>query len=218
MYREEDYLALSGIQHFSFCRRQWALIHIDQVWKDNLLTVQGELMHERAHDAGLREHRGDVIILRGLTVQSSMLGTWGKCDVVEFHRDNDGTPLTGEDGFWRLLPVEYKHGERKANDADRLQLCAQAMCLEEMLVTSIGHGCLYYGKTHSRERVEFDDHLREKVKSSFAEMHKLFSSRHVPKVKAFAACRSCSLTELCLPSIQQRDVESYIEQTMRGII
>ena len=111
-------------------------------------------MHERAHNEGLRERRDDVLIVRGLTVRSAELGVWGKCDVVEFHQDSTGHPLYGEDGLWRALPVEYKHGRSKTNDADRLQLCAQAMCLEEMLACQIDYGCLYYGSSHSSERVE----------------------------------------------------------------
>jgi len=217
MYRDEDFLALSGIQHFSFCRRQWALIHIEHVWADNLLTVQGELMHERAHDEGLRERRDDVLIVRGLTVRSATLGVWGKCDVVEFHQDTTGHPLFGEDGLWKALPVEYKHGLSKANDADRLQLCAQAMCLEEMLACQIEHGCLYYGSSHSRERVEFTDGLRENVNMMYEEMHRLVKQRHVPKVKQFAACKSCSLFEICIPKTADRSVNAYINRNLRDL-
>lgn len=217
MYKDEDFLALSGIQHYSFCRRQWALIHIEQVWKDNLLTVEGELMHERAHDEGLRERRGDVIVVRGLVVRSANLGIWGKCDVVEFHQSAEGHPLIGEDGLWQALPVEYKHGRIKPGNADRLQLCAQAMCLEEMLASEIGHGCLYYGSTHSRERVEFSARLRKEVVDAFSEMHQLYRRRHIPKVRQFSACRSCSLFEECIPKVSNRSVASYIAKTLGGL-
>lgn len=218
MYGDEDYLALSGIQHFSFCRRQWALIHIEQMWKDNLLTVEGELMHQRAHDEGLRERRGDVIVVRGITVQSSRLGVWGKCDVVEFHQSSEGHPLFGEDGLWKALPVEYKHGKSKVDDADRLQLCAQAICLEEMLSAEIEYGCLYYGSTHSRERVEFDNRLRTDVEQMFVEMHQLYARRHVPKIKQRPACKSCSLFELCIPKTSTRSVANYIDRSLGGVI
>lgn len=213
MYHDDDYLALSGIQHFSFCRRQWALIHIESIWADNLLTVEGELMHERAHDEVLRERRGDVVIVRGLTVRSASLGVWGKCDVVEFHSDPHGHPLHGEDGLWRALPVEYKHGRSKTNDADRLQLCAQAMCLEEMLACEITYGCLYYGMTHSREKVVFDSTLREQVEKCFSEMHRMYNSRSIPRPKRFAACASCSLLELCIP--KDLNVASYVERYLK---
>lgn len=214
MYRDEDYLALSGIQHFSFCRRQWALIHIEQIWQDNVLTVEGEFMHERAHNEALREHRGDVIVVRGLTVHSPQLGVWGKCDVVEFHRSAIGHPLSGEDGLWQALPVEYKHGRTKTNDADRLQLCAQAMCLEEMLGTSIEYGCVYYGATRSRECVEFAKGLRDTVVKMYTKMHQLYDKHYVPKVKQFPACRSCSLFETCIPKASTKSVAAYINRSI----
>lgn len=129
---EEDLLQLSGLQHFAFCRRQWALIQIEQQWQENLRTVEGELFHRRAHDEQQRELRGNTLILPGLPVFSRTLGVSGKCDVVEFHADPGGVPLQGEEGLWLPFPVEYKRGAPKAHDADRLQLCAQAMCLEEM--------------------------------------------------------------------------------------
>ena len=110
MYDEDEFLALSGIQHFAFCRRQWALIHIEQAWADNVLTAQGELMHKRAHDEELRERRGDTLVVRGLSVHSRALGLSGKCDVVEFRKNSHGHTLTGEDGLWRAVPVEYKRG------------------------------------------------------------------------------------------------------------
>lgn len=108
IYREEEYLQLSGLQHFAFCRRQWALIHVEQQWKENLRTVEGNLLHGRAHDEQARERRGDTLILRGLSVSSSVLGISGKCDVVEFHADPNGVPLNGETGLWAPIPVEYK--------------------------------------------------------------------------------------------------------------
>lgn len=138
MYAEDEYLALSGIQHYAFCPRQWALIHLEQQWSENVLTMQGNLMHERAHDEFSREKRGNMLIVRGLGVHSRNLGLSGKCDVVEFRRSSEGVPLAGEEGLWLPIPVEYKHGKAKRHEADRLQLCAQAMCLEEMLVCECG--------------------------------------------------------------------------------
>lgn len=211
MYAEDDYLALSGIQHFAFCRRQWALIHIEQVWAENILTVQGDIMHERAHDEAFRERRGDTLIVRSLSVFSAKLGLSGKCDVVEFHRSKDGHPLFGEDGLWRECPVEYKRGRSKATDIDRLQLCAQVLCLEEMFGSDIAVGYLFYGETKSRERVEFDASLRSQVIEKVADMHRLYARRHTPKVKPNAACRVCSLFDICVPKLQQRQsVKEYI--------
>ena len=127
IYDQEDYLQLSGLQHFAFCRRQWALIHIEQQWQDNLRTVEGDLLHRRAHDEDFRERRGNTLILRGLSVASPTLGISGKCDVVEFYRDPAGIPLHQEEGLWRPFPVEYKRGMPKDHNSDELQLCAQAI-------------------------------------------------------------------------------------------
>lgn len=142
-YCEEDFLQLSGLQHFAFCRRQWALIHIEQQWKENLRTVEGDLFHRRAHDDQARERRGDVLILRGLSVASPTLGISGTCDVVEFRADPGGVPLQGEEGLWVPFPIEYKRGAPKSHRADELQLCAQAMCLEEMLCCAVPEGGPY---------------------------------------------------------------------------
>lgn len=214
---EEDYLALSGIQHYAFCRRQWALIHIEQVWGENLLTAEGSLMHRRAHDGEIRERRGNMLTVRGLYVRSNALMLSGVCDVVEFHADDTGHPICGEDGLWRPYPLEYKRGRSKACDADRLQLCAQAICLEEMFSWEVPEGALYYGETHSREVVPLDAGLREQVTSISREMHALFQRRHTPKGKATRACRSCSLQENCQPKATSGGsaiayVESHLEE------
>ena len=136
----DGYLMISGIQHFSFCRRQWALIHLEQQWAENLRTTEGHLLHQRCHDETFREKRGDLLVVRGLRVISHRLKMTGACDVVEFHADPEGIALEGFSGLWLPVPVEYKHGSPKSNDADRLQLCAQAMALEEMLVCAQVHG------------------------------------------------------------------------------
>ncbi|PNV67366.1 CRISPR-associated protein Cas4 [Enteroscipio rubneri] len=215
MYDEDEFLALSGIQHFAFCRRQWALIHIEQAWDDNVLTAEGEFMHRRAHDEELRERRGDTIVVRGLAVHSRTLGLSGKCDVVEFRKDSGGHPLAGEDGLWRAVPVEYKRGRSKVSDADRLQLCAQALCLEEMLGADVPEGCLFYDETRSRERVPIDGALRAAVVSMAEEMHDLYRRRRTPKVKPFAACRSCSLCDICLPhAINRATVGEFVAKRL----
>lgn len=214
MYAEEEFLALSGVQHFAFCRRQWALIHIEREWRENALTAMGDVMHGRAHDEALRERRGDSLVVRGLYVRSVALGLAGKCDVVEFFKDCKGHPLFGEDGLWRACPVEYKRGKSKQGDADRMQLCAQALCLEEMLSCRIHEGFLFYGATKSREHVVFDDGLREKVVRASEEMHALFARRYVPRVKRTKACRSCSLDTLCLAEASEKSVAAYIAEHM----
>lgn len=218
MYLEKDFLALSGIQHFSFCERQWALIHIEQQWNENLLTVLGDLVHKRAHDEAIRERRGDTLVVRGLGVHSFKLGLTGKCDVVEFREDENGFPLQGEEGMWRAIPVEYKRGKSKQYDADRLQLCAQAICLEEMFCCEIKTGYLYYNETHSRERVELDSSLRATVQEISAKMHELFSRRWTPAAMKKQACRSCSLEALCVPqTVKKESVGAYFDRKLGGM-
>lgn len=214
-YKEEEYLQLAGLQHFSFCRRQWALIHIEQQWAENLRTIDGRILHEKAHDGSQREKRGDLLITRGMSIHSPTLGISGSCDVVEFHRQSGGIPLAGQEGLWQVYPIEYKRGAPKTVDADRLQLCAQAMCLEEMLCCDIPVAALFYGETHRREMVPLDEDLRDRVRGMLAEMHDLYSRRHTPKVKPAKGCNACSLKDLCLPKLaKKRAVEDYLRKTM----
>ncbi len=214
-YAQEDYLQLSGLQHFAFCRRQWALIHIEQQWKENLRTVEGGLFHTRAHDEQARERRGDTLILRGLSVSSPTLGISGKCDVVEFRIDPHGISLHGEEGLWSPFPVEYKRGAPKACRADELQLCAQAMCLEEMLCCTIAEGALFYGESRRRTAVLFTPELRRQVCTMLEEMHQLCRRGYTPKAKPSKGCGACSLKEICLPALMRgRTADTYLRQAM----
>jgi len=201
MYQEEELLLLSGLQHFAFCRRQWALIHIEQIWKENLRTVEGAILHEKTHDEYFTEKRNDLIISRGMRVFSYLLGITGACDVVEFHASDEGIPIKGREGKWQVIPVEYKRGKPKEHNADRLQLCAQAMCLEEMLVCEIKKGYLYYGELRRREEVDMTEELRGQVKGCLEEMHMLYRRGHTPKTKPGKFCKSCSLEDLCVPKL-----------------
>lgn len=217
MYGEEDYLMLSGIQHFAFCRRQWAMIHIEQQWAENYRTTAGELMHKKAHDAASVEKRGDLLIIRGMRISSRNLGLSGQCDVVEFHQDENGVSLFGYDGKWKPIPVEYKRGTPKENNADELQLCAQAMCLEEMLQVYVQDGYLYYGENRRRSHVDFTDSLREEVRNAAKEMHELFQRGYTPNVKPSKKCKACSLENLCLPKLQKTvKVREYIEKGIKA--
>ena len=204
MYREEDFLQLSGVQHFCFCRRQWALIHLEQLWSDNLRTVEGEILHERAHDPEFSEKRGGLLTVRGLSIRSAELGVSGACDVVEFVLDEGGVPLPRREGCWLPVPVEYKRGSSKQIDADRLQLCGQGLCLEEMLCCQVPKGYLYYGETRRRDEVLFTEELRKQTKAMLREMHGLYERRHTPKVKPTKSCNACSLKDLCLPKLCTR--------------
>ncbi|MDE5699570.1 MAG: CRISPR-associated protein Cas4 [Lachnospiraceae bacterium] len=216
MYAEEDYLMLSGIQHFAFCRRQWAMIHIEQQWAENYRTTAGELMHKKAHDEGSFEKRGNLLIVRGLRISSHELGLSGQCDVVEFHENENGIVLFGYDGKWNPVPIEYKHGAPKEHNADELQLCAQAVCLEEMFQTGIPEGYLYYGEKRRRSHVAFTDALRAEVKKMAQEMHELMKRGHTPNVKPTKQCKACSLENLCVPRLQKAmNVREYIEQGIK---
>ena len=214
-YGDDELLMLSGLQHFAFCRRQWALIHVEQQWQENLRTVEGQLLHQRAHDITLREHRGNVLLLRSMAVVSRELGLSGQCDVVEFHQDPTGVPLQGEKGLWIPHPVEYKLGKPKSNQADEIQLCAQAICLEEMLCCSIPEGALFYGEPRRRTPVVFSSELRERVKIYADEMHQLFRRGYTPKVTRTKSCNACSLKDLCLPQLARRkSVSQYLHEAM----
>ena len=214
-YAEEDYLMISGIQHFRFCRRQWALIHVEQQWEENAHTIIGEMMHKNAHDPYLREKRKDTIVVRALPVASKTMGVSGECDIVEFHRCDDGIKLFGHRGLYSVYPIEYKKGKPKNADEDKLQLTAQAMCLEEMFTTTISEGAIYYGETKRREVVEFTEKLRNNVAEIFQEMHQYYTRRYTPKVKKSKACSSCSLKEICLPDLEKSiSVGKYMAQIL----
>ena len=219
MYHPDDCLMISGLQHFRFCRRQWALIHIEQQWAENVRTVEGNFLHERAHNEQLRESRGDLLIARGLRVQSLTLGLTGQCDVVEFHADPAGVSIHGEDGLWRPFPVEYKRGHPKAHHADELQLCAQAMCLEEMLCCSISEGALFYGEPRRRTPVLFSSELRQQVAAFADEMHQYYRRGHTPKARPGRFCNACSLKDLCLPQLTRRGaVSGYLRKAVDELV
>ena len=206
---------LSGIQHFLFCRRQWALIHIEQQWQENLLTTDGRIMHEHAHDDQFVESRGDILTMRGLRIASRELGFSGQCDIVEFHKTEHGFSLPKREGLWQAYPIEYKHGSPKEGNYDAAQLCAQAMCLEEMLCCTIPEGAIYYGETRHRETVTFTEELRDMVTKAAGEMHALFDRGHTPKVKGGKYCKSCSLEQLCMPKlVKAKRVDTYVEEML----
>ncbi len=211
-YKEDDYLMISGIQHFAFCRRQWALIHIEQQWAENYRTTAGELMHKRAHEDDLFELRGNILTAHNLRVSSRQLGVTGQCDIVEFHKVKDGITLRNYEGKWSIVPVEYKRGEPKEGTEDEMQLCLQAMCLEEQFLTEIQEGYLFYGEKRRRIKVEFTEQLRNDVKEALLEMHQLMEKGFTPKVKQSKKCKACSLRDLCLPILSKNEnVSLYLK-------
>lgn len=215
-YTDEDLLALSGIQHFAFCPRQWALIHIEKQWNENLLTVEGRQLHKRVDNPNFFEARGDILTTRAVPVSSYTLGFYGVADMVEFYVDNEnGIVLKGRKGKWKPVPVEYKRGNPKKDIIDEVQLCAQAMCLEEMLCTNIEYGYIFYGETKHRTKVTFDEVLKEKVINFSEQMHNMYGKQYTPKVsKKNKSCNACSLADICLPKLgtEKLNVSNYIKQ------
>lgn len=209
MFTEDDLLPLSALQHLVFCSRQCALIHLEGIWDENVLTVEGHGLHERTHQAGT-ERRGEIRIARGVRLRSLRLGLSGKADVVEFH------PLP--DSRLRPFPVEYKHGRPKAIQCDEVQLCAQALCLEEMLGHSIPAGALFYGQTRRRQDVAFDDPLRQVTEEAARRLHELFASRQTPPPEYGPKCENCSLQDQCLPQTihRKRPVESWLDRQLKN--
>lgn len=215
MYSEQDYLMISGIQHFLFCRRQWALIHIEQQWQENVLTVEGNYLHEKADQPTIREKRKDRLIVRALPVHSPTIGITGICDVVEFVASPNGVSLHGEVGTFLPVPVEYKHGKPKQELSDVLQLTAQAVCLEEMLACEVPKGYLYYHETKRRELVEITPELRAELLKNVKEMHQYWERRYTPKVKTGNFCKKCSLQNICLPKLMNsQTVKSYLDRRL----
>lgn len=215
MYTEDDLLPISSLQHLSFCERQWGLIHLEQVWTENQFTAEGRSLHEKTHEAGT-ENRPGVRIVRGVRLQSLRLGLVGQADVVEFHAADAGVPLEGQDGLWQPFPVEYKRGKAKPNNCDRVQLCAQAMCLEEMLGTEIEYGALFYGRPRRRERVKLSPALRAETETLAKRLHDLFDAGQTPRANYGPKCRSCSLLGVCMPKVTgiNKDIAHYLAKAL----
>jgi CRISPR-associated exonuclease Cas4 len=214
IYTEDELLPISALQHLAFCRRQWALIHLEGQWSDNRLTAEGILAHEKAHDEDT-ETRGDLRIARGLRLRSLRLGLVGQADVVEFHKtDNPGQGISLDDlpGFWQPVIIEYKHGKPKIGHEDEVQLCAQAMCLEEMLGVTLSSGSFFYGQPRRRSDVSLSEELRKETEALIALLHELTLSAKTPASEYTPKCHNCSLMNICLPKVTRgsKSVSSYI--------
>lgn len=199
------------------------MIHIEQQWKENVLTAEGRILHKKVDDPFFTETRNGVVTARSVPVASYRLGLSGVCDVVEFSlssngrgADGEGVTLPNREGLYLPTPVEYKRGKPKREPVDEAQLCAQALCLEEMLSTNISKGYLYYGETRHREEIEFTPQLRTLVQDMSAEMHNYFSRGYTPKVRTHKGCRSCSLADICLPALNEKVITAsrYIKQNI----
>jgi CRISPR-associated exonuclease Cas4 len=218
-YSSDELLPLSGIQHFLFCRRQWALIHVERQWQENALTAEGRILHRRADDPFFTETRKGVIIARSVPVASYRLGLVGVCDVVEFSESPEGVRLPGRETSYLPAPVEYKRGREKRDPCDEAQLCAQAMCLEEMLAVTVSTGYLYYGQTRRRVAVALTAELRGLVQKMVEEMHAYYDRGYTPRVKPFKGCRACSLADICLPGLREDVISAthYIKKQVDNV-
>ncbi len=208
---------LSGIQHMAFCERQWAFIHIEQAWAENVRTLEGKFLHERADDIYDDETRKDIRVVRAMPVVSHRLGLRGVADVVEFYRMSKAAEevtvrLKNRTGWWRPYPVEYKRGRPKRDDRDAVQLCAQALALEEMLNVTIDAGYLYYHQIRHREHIDLDKTLRDRVEELTKNMHELMAEGKTPKAIRGKHCSLCSLKEICQPDLtaRHRSVKEYL--------
>ena len=212
-YTEDQLLPLSGLQHIAFCERQWALIHLEQQWNENQRTAEGRVMHEKVHDPEYKSYKPGVVVVRGMMLQSFGLGIYGVADIVEFEKQMNGSgiSLPKKTGFYLPRPVEYKRGKSKKGDYDRIQLCAQAICLEEMLQCHIAEADLYYGETRRRETVALDVQLRDEVRRLSAHMHELYDEGVTPKPDMkLSVCKTCSMVNICLPRIRMKtSAKSY---------
>lgn len=205
-YSEDNLIPISALQHYAFCPRQCALIHIECVWQENRFTAEGRVLHEKAHSSE-GETRGNLRIARSVPLRSLEIGLTGIADVVEFHRHADDTETA--------FPVEYKRGKPKIGNCDRVQLCAQAICLEEMLRMAVPAGALFYGKTRRREDVLFDAALREETHGLAQAVHDLMIQGLTPPPEPNARCRSCSLATACMPDDAKRPAGTYVERCIR---
>ncbi len=207
--KEEDYLLISGIQHFIFCRRQWALIHVEQLWAENFFTIDGQIKHSRADSREHFESKGDTKIIRSMPIVSHKLKIQGKCDVVELKPDEKGFYFSKYKKKYQVYPIEYKRGKPKTDESDKMQLLAQAMCLEEMLGLKIEEGAIFYFETRRRERIIFTKEIRNRLIDIVNEMNNYYSRRYTPKVRTSKKCKSCSLKNLCLPELEGTTSVAY---------
>jgi CRISPR-associated exonuclease Cas4 len=199
VYSEDELVPISALQHLQFCERQCALIHIEGLWAENRLTAEGRNLHERA-DSGESESRGPIRTARSLPLRSLRLGLTGRADVVEFHYD-DSLPTSA-------IPVEYKRGKAKLGDSDRVQLCAQALCLEEMLGIHVPTGALFYATPRRRTDVAFDAELRGITEDTVVRLHKLLDVGVTPRVPRQPKCDGCSLFDLCMPEVTDAGISA----------
>ena len=212
MYDDDQMLMLSGIQHYMYCPRQWALIHIEQQWEENRLTAEGQSLHHNVDNPAYRQKNGDVITLRAVNIASRYLGLYGVTDAIELlPSDGPADAITHPryPGFWKPFPIEYKRGHRKPDERDEVQLAAQVICLEEMYGINIPEAALFYHETRHREAVIIDKHLHQLTHELSVAMHRTFESGSTPKAKERKDCGNCSLMDICVPELSRKTSVAY---------
>lgn len=217
-YDDDDMLMLSGIQHYMFCPRQWALIHLEQQWEENRLTAEGQILHNNVDDPSYRQKNGDVITLRSVHIASHTLGLYGITDAVDLvpsDTPDNSIRHPQYQGYWKPFPIEYKRGHSKSDERDEVQLCAQVICLEEIYNIHIDHAALYYGETRHREIISITDTLRDLTYKCAHEMHQIFNEGKTPKAEKKSSCKNCSLLNLCMPELSEcSHVENYLKKNL----
>lgn len=236
MFAEDDLRPISALQHLLFCERQCALIHVEQLWAENVLTITGRQLHEKADGGRGTKRRGRPAVTRSLPLRSLTLGLYGKADVVEFHAPQEpgggaassvlpGTGSLAPTPFAAVpsripFPVEYKRGKPKQNRCDEVQLCAQALCLEEMLGTPVPAGAIFYGITRRRTDIAFNEALRALTRQTIARLHAMLASGVTPRAKREKKCDRCSLLHLCLPEVLtgREPASRYMRRSLEGTL
>ncbi len=219
MYDEEELLPISALSHLAYCERRCALIHIEGAWDENVYTAEGRELHQRAHEVESATRAG-ARLCRGLYLRSLRLGLSGRADVVELHPCDDaaapGVPFEGLPGRWQPYPVEYKRGRPKPDIGDEVQLCAQALCLEEMLDVAVPMGAIFYGLPRRRLEVAFTPQLRQQTERLALYLHDFLAAGVTPPPRHDQRCRGCSMTSLCLPKAAggERSARRYLEQAI----
>ena len=211
----EESIQISGIQHYMYCRRSWALLYIENMWKDNYLTLDGDAVHEKVHDTNVKESRKDVFYERGVYISSEKYNLSGQCDLIEYHKNKNGILLKGKDDLWVIVPTEYKHGNGDSIDYDKYQLIAQMICLEEMFLTKIEYGYLYYKKSNKRIKIENTEEIKKELKKIISEMQDLMKRKYTPKIRKNKKCKNCSLLEICNPQVSNlKNIKSYMKEVI----
>jgi len=213
IYSEDDLIPLSYLSQYFYCRRRAGLLFLEEQWKDNVHTAEGTILHEKVH-SGEHEKRRELVIMRGIPVRSLKLGLFGVADSVELYATGEGYTIPWLDGKWSIHPVEYKHGESRDELEYEVQICAQAVCLEEMINCKIDSGFIYYGADRRRKHVIFDSNLRALVTEGALQLHKMLEAKITPIVRKSRKCRECSMVDCCLPDLP-KSTRKYLDQLLQ---